>query len=569
MKFQVNRRGLMGGAMGGAFALGLGLPSSARSAAAPAPSPADVARFATGLMERTYPANGPGAAVLVARGDRVLFRGARGLSNTTTRAALTPGGVFQIGSVTKQFAAAGLMKLVEAGKVALDDPLTKYVPRYPNGDAITVRQILNHTSGVTNYTAIPGYMENHIRTDLTTAEMIAVFKDLPPDFPPGTAWNYSNSGYVLVGAVIEAASGEPWHAWLDRSLFKPLGLRHTGYGGNPRLAAMQVDGHTIDDGKVGPARVLSMTQPHAAGALVSTVDDLLRWNRALHEGRVLGPAVYREMTTPTGKAAERGYGFGIGIGKARSNAALRHNGGIFGFSSSLSYLPGTDITVVVLENDDSDPVGDADSADTVVQRLAAVALGDPYPAMVAVPVAAAMLKAAEGVYRFDGGIVRMLRVVDGKLTAQRSGPRVVLTPIGTDDFLYADGFNRLQLVRDAGGTITGMRHFANGDGDGLIGARTNDSLPSEVVGVTLPRAALDRLLGDYVGGGLSMRVFLDGEALKAQLPGQPPVNLRAASATRFNVVEVDASLEFSAGDGPAGEAVIRQGGRDMVLKRTP
>ena len=367
MKFQMNRRGLMASVMSGAFALGVGLPASARADAAAATSAADVARYATGLMARTYPASGPGAAVLVARGDRVLFRGARGLSNTTTGAALTPGGVFRIGSVTKQFAAAGLMKLVEAGKVGLDDPLTKYVPGYPNGDAITVRHILNHTSGIANYTAIPGYMENHIRADLTTAEMIAVFKDLPPDFPPGAAWNYSNSGYVLVGAVIEAASGESWHAWLYRALFKPLGLRPTGYGGDPRRSSMQIDGYTMDAGKAGPAMVLSMTQPHAAGALVSTVDDLLRWNRALHEGRVLGPAAYREMTTPTGKAAERGYGFGLLAGKVRTANSLSHNGGIFGFSSSLSYLPGSDITVVILENNDSDQVDQPDSADTVIK----------------------------------------------------------------------------------------------------------------------------------------------------------------------------------------------------------
>ena len=133
--------------------------------------------------------------------------------------------------------------------------------------------------------------------------------------------------------------------------------------------------------------------------------------------------------------------------------------------------------------------------------------------------------------------------------------------------VYADGFNRIQLVRDAAGTITGVRYFASGDGDGVIGVRTNDPLPAEVAGLTLPRAALDRLLGDYAGGGLTMRVFLEGETLKAQLPGQSPVNLRAASPTRFNVVEVEAVLEFAAGDGPAADATIRQGGRDIVLKR--
>jgi len=387
--------------------------------AAPQSSRAEIQRSASEVLDRTYPALGPGAAVLVARGDTVLFRSARGEADIEKHVKLRPESVFRIGSVSKQFSAAGLLKLVEAGKVKLDDPLSKYVPGYPGGERITILQLLNHTSGVRNYTDIPGYMDGPVRRDLTTAQMIDVFKNEPPDFAPGSKWAYSNSGYVLVGAVIEAASGKPWYTYLDEVLFKPLGMKHTGYGGNPTFAAQQVRGYSSGAGSVAPMRPLSMTQPHAAGALLSNIDDLFIWNRALHEGRVLQSATYKQMITPAGAAAETGYGFGLFDRKMRNRDALWHGGGIFGFVSSLAYLPGPDITVVVLENDDA-----SNSGYGLTRKLAAMALGEPYPEMRAVAIEPAALKAAEGVYRFGGDVTRVLRVVDGKLTAQRgSNPR--------------------------------------------------------------------------------------------------------------------------------------------------
>jgi hypothetical protein len=275
------------------------------------------------------------------------------------------------------------------------------------------------------------------------------------------------------------------------------------------------------------------------------------------------------MITPIGAAAPASYGFGISTGQVRSSPALRHNGGIFGFSSSLSYLPGADITVAVLENDDFDGLGE--SADGLVRRLAAFALGDPYPEMKAIPVDAAALKAAEGVYRFEGNVARNLRVVDGRLTGQRDqGRQTPLTPIGPDEFLYEDGFNRLRLERNGAGAITGMRFWPNGDGEGVLGARTNEALPAAPVAAAVPRAALERLLGTYEGaGGLSLRVYLEGEVLKGQLTGQPPVTLRAISATEFAVDEANARVVFQPGETPAAELVIRQDGQEIPLKRKP
>ncbi|MBL8263733.1 MAG: beta-lactamase family protein [Xanthomonadaceae bacterium] len=527
------------------------------------------AREIEALLARSFPADAPGVAVLVARGDKVLYRGAHGRADLAAGTPLKPEDRFRIGSITKQFAAAGVLSLVEAGKVKLDDPLSKYVPGYPGGDRITVLQLLNHTSGVKSYTGIPGHMAGPIRNDLTTAQLIDVFKDHPVDFAPGAQWAYNNSGYVLVGAVIEAASGQPWHEYLRTTFFEPLGMRDTGYGHDPAVIAKQVNGYSHDGTKPVPAMLLSMTQPHAAGALVSNVDDLLRWNRALHEGRVLKSETYRQMITPVGKAAEPGasYGFGLAVDTVRGQPQLQHGGGIFGFSTQLSYVPGLDITVVVLENDDNYPGRERPGA--IARRLAAIALGNPYPVPTPIAVEPAALKAAEAVYRFDP-TTRTLRVVDGRLTAQRTGgARSALVPIAADEFLYEDGFNRLRLERDAQGRIAGMRFFANGEGEGVVGTRSDEPLPVEAQGITLPRETLDRLAGNYMAVDMLLKVFIDGTSLKAQLVGQPAFTLQASSPVRFAVPEVGADVEFARGDGPAASLTLRQGGQTIEFKRAP
>lgn len=463
------------------------------AAAAAPPAPADFARYAEALLARIYRTDMPGVAVLVMRGDEVLYRGARGEADVPADVPLAPGDRFRIGSVTKHIAAAGLLTLVDAGKVALDDPLSKYLPDYPGAARITIEQLLNHTAGIREYTQIPGWFAGQIRRDLTTAQLVDYFKHETPDFAPGEGWRYSNSGYVLVGAVIEAASGQAWHKYLDQALFQPLGMKDTGYGADPAIVARQVKGYVTDGKTLEPAPRISMTQPHAAGALVSTVDDLARWARALHEGRVLDPVTYARMITPVGMAKDSDYGYGIGVSAVRGAAALQHGGGIPGFSAHLSYVPGADVTVAVLQN--------CETPESVLQpeslgrRLAAAALGMPYPPVVPVAVDAAVLGQYEGVFRVDMQATRTLRVVDGKLTAERSGGlRYELTPVADDTFVYPDGFSRLQLLRDASGKVTAMRFWPDGEGDGLVAPLTDQALP---IDISQPGDELARLAGNY------------------------------------------------------------------------
>lgn len=450
------------------LALAMALSTSGWAAG---PAVENFGAYAGSLLEQAYPNDGPGAAVLVVRGDKVLFRGARGEADVEADVPLTAGSTFQIASVTKQFAAAALLTLVDEGKVALGDPLSKYLPGYPGGEAITVEQLLDHTSGIKNFTAIEGAMEGAVSRELTTQQLVDYFKHHAPDFQPGAGWKYNNSGYVLVGAVIEAVTGTPWHEYVEDALLDPLDLEDTGYAADTTIAPSVVAGYTHVDGRpVAPSVRFNLTQAHAAGALASTVDDLAEWNRALHGGRVLKPATYTRMITPTGRAKDGDYGFGIGRGSIRGQQVLEHSGRMYGYMSRLLYLPASQTTVVVLHN--SDNPADRGHPDTVARRLAAAAIGKPYPQVVPVELGAEALRAYEGVYRVDAEATRTIRVLDGVLTAQRSGSEPLpLIPVGSDTFYYQGSFTYFTLERDDAGAFVAMRFFADGEGEGDLAPR--------------------------------------------------------------------------------------------------
>lgn len=539
------------------------------AANAAVPSDAEFAALAKHTLAANCDAAAPGMAVLIARGDRVLYRGACGRANLEMAVPLSPDHVFRIGSVTKQFAAAGVLKLTEAGKLSLDDPLTKFVPGYPGGDKVSVRMLLNHTSGIRSYTDIPGVMGGApIKRDVTTAELIDTFKSEKPDFAPGEGWNYNNSGYVLVGAVIEAASGKPWHEYLQERLFGPLGMTHTGYGNEQdAVIAGHVDGYTRKQDHWARAGYLSMTQPHAAGALVSTVDDLQKWNRALHEGKVLGDASYRAMITPVGKAAENNYGFGISPERLRGQPVLQHGGGIHGFSAHLLYLPDSDVSAAVLYNADSGRPGML-GVSQIAYVLVAEALGKPYPEKRAIEVDAATLSQYQGVYRINKDSARVVRVVAGRLTSQRTGSQVLeLVPVAKDVFLFEEGFSRVVFERGVDGGVVSMRFFPEDEGDGEVVQRTDEPMPTARTEVTLPRPALERVVGTYAKDGMNMTLSLEGDMLKAQLAGQPAFDIFAESPSRFFLKVVDATLVFSPDSGRPATVTLHQGGQDLVFTR--
>ncbi len=536
-------------------------------AAAPAGKEA-MASYAEKLLADNFAKDGPGAAVLVARGDDVLYRGARGMASLELSVPLSADQVFRLGSLTKQFSSAAVLHLIDEGKLTLDDPLSKFVHDYPNGEKITVRMLLNHTSGVRDYTAIPGRMSWEIQKDMTTAQLIDSFKNEKPDFAPGTQWSYDNSGYVLVGAIIESVTGMSWHAYLDQLFFKPLHLDHTGYG-DETVAVIpgHVMGYTRNGDHWAVAHYLSMTQPHAAGSLVSSVDDLLRWNRALHGGKLLSKLRYTQMTTPAGAAASAHYGFGIVRTTLHGQTVFAHSGGIFGFNTALLYFPDSRISVAVLANFDDGPPK-MSGAFELAHMLAAYAIGKPYPAKRAIAMDAATLKSYEGVYRIDKNAVRVLRVVDGRLMSQRTGgAQHAMLPIAKDEFLFDEGLSRVRFERDATGKIIAMRLFPEDEGDGERASRTKQPLPAQRIAIDLPKAAIERVVGEYRNDRMSLKLSLDGDKLVAQLNDQPKFEVLSQSPTLFFLKNVDVTLEFPPGDAAAASVILHQAGQSLKFER--
>jgi CubicO group peptidase (beta-lactamase class C family) len=544
----------------------------AQALLAQAQAPADLGPRIEALLAARVPAGGPGVAVLVARGDTLLWRGARGRASIELDVPLSPEQVFRIGSISKQFAAAALLQRVEQGRARLDDPLAKYLPDYPGAASITLAQLLNHTADVKNYTDLPGYMAEPIRRDLDTAALVKVFKDQAPDFAPGTAWSYSNSGYVLVGAVLEAIDRRPWYASVA-AMLEPLGIRRTTWGDDRAVVPGMAAGYsTAPDGQVTRAALLSMTQPHAAGALLSTVDDLWRWNRALHGGRVLGPETYRRMTTPEGEAAGKArYGFGIATGTLRGEPLLQHGGGINGFLSMLCWLAQSQLTVVVLRNSD----GPGLDTGALARQIAALALGKPYPDGPTLALAPAELSALAGRWRKQGaGDERVLRVADGVLTSQRDGgPVFKLRPVARGVFLFEGSLGRIESSveagTEAGATAATLRFFPDGEGEGELWQRVGE-VPAARAEITLGDAQRQALLGEYSSPQFSYKVFVDAQGvLRGQAPGQPALQLFAQSPRQLYVKEVGASFEFEPAEGAAERMVLTQGRTRLLLPRKP
>ncbi len=294
----------------------------------------------------------PGVSVAVIRAgrDTVVFAG-YGEADLENDVPATPATVYRIGSITKQFTAAAVMRLVERGSVRLGDSIGKYLPDLPRAwHVVKVRQLLNHTSGIPSYTDLGESWAKRWGEHMSPDTLVALTAHEPMDFPPGTGWRYDNTGYVVLGMLLEKLSGVPYAKYLDSTMFEPLGLAHTHYCDRAPLISHRARGYARDGDAFINAPYLDMSQPYAAGALCSTVGDLARWNRLLATGKVVSVASYAAMTTPEGNAGLNHYGFGLVRSAVGGHIEIAHGGGIHGFITSNAYFPHDSLSITVLAN---------------------------------------------------------------------------------------------------------------------------------------------------------------------------------------------------------------------------
>ena len=352
----------------------------------------------------------PGISVAVQQGGELILARGYGLADVENRVPATEHTVYRIGSVTKQFTAAAVMKLVEAGKVSLDDPITKHFPDYPVGEFhITVGQLLDHTTGIKGYTEMAAFWEKS-RLDLSHEQMIELFSAEPYEFEPGDRYQYSNSGYYMAGLLIEKASGRTYAEYLRETFFGPLGMRESHYLYNDPIVPDRAEGYRVEDGVPLNDEPLSMLLPFSAGSLGSSVLDLVRWTTALGAGDVVAPDSLGAMTTrrrlPSGE--EIGYGLGLQIGEMAGRRKISHGGGINGFLSQLSWYPDDELVVAVLSNSTS---GEPAALEA---RIARAVLGVTEAEHAAVALEPEELARYAGVYDFGRNPVPVM-VKDGVL----------------------------------------------------------------------------------------------------------------------------------------------------------
>jgi CubicO group peptidase (beta-lactamase class C family) len=351
-------------------------------------------------------------SILIAKNGQPIVSKGFGMANYELNVPNSPDTIFRLGSITKQFTATAILQLQEKGKLTFNDSICKYLENCPQAwQPITIRNLLTHTSGIVNYTSLPDFIKSAPQP-FTNEELVAKFKDKPLDFPVGEKFSYSNSGYHLLGMIVEKASGKLYADYLQENIFAPLGMKNTNYDFSKKIVKNRAAGYGLANGELVNANFLDMSIPYSAGALYSTTGDLLIWDQSLYTEKILSRKSLDEMFTPF----KNNYGYGWDIGKFLERKEINHGGGIFGFATQFSRFTDDKVTVIVLSNNETT------NAAKITNSLSSIVFGAPYqiPSDAKV-IPAAILEKYVGQYQIAPSFILTVTLEDGKLMTQATG----------------------------------------------------------------------------------------------------------------------------------------------------
>jgi D-alanyl-D-alanine carboxypeptidase len=419
------------------------------------------------ILATAFHPDAPGAAVLVVQNGTVKLRKGYGLADMELGVPVDPVNVFPICSITKQFTAVAMLQLVEAGKLKLTDDLSMFVPDYPTGDGkITLAQLLSHMSGIPSIEEQPEWRKTW-RQDLTPAQLLDFTRNKPLAFAPGTNWKYSNTGYILLGRVIEKVSGQSYPDYVRTHLFSPAAMTHSYYPEGDRLVPRRAHGYSRAGKTWANAPYFSITQAYSAGALLATVDDLWAWEQALQAGRLANSSLlesaYSEGHLPDGRGTH--YGFGWEVNKIGHHDVIAHGGGMPGFAAYEARVPDAGIYVAVLSNTDAPGV----PLRTLVANLVRVMLGETAPAPTAL--SGAEVEDYVGSYRIGGGATFIVAAKNDVLYGQLGPGRRPLTLIAPDEFKTPGDEMHFSFVRDDARRVQKILVRTDGPGPELVWPR--------------------------------------------------------------------------------------------------
>lgn len=539
-----------------------------------------VAAQVDALLARDYPIGAPGAAAMVCVGGRTVLRKGYGTADLARGGGVPADGEFRVASITKEFTAAAVLQLVAAGKVRLDDDVRRYLPWVDTGSReVIVRELLDHTSGLTDYSDLEAFRAGPALAPLTVRQIWGLAAGRGLRFAPGTDWEYCNTGYVLLGALIERVSGEPYGEYLRRRVFGPAGMAHTFYDdprwsggaagsagpvGGVEAARERVPGYSRAGDRWVPAAGLAASRAFAAGGVVSTVDDLWRWERALEAGRVVPAELVAEARTPArllGSGARVGYGLGWELGYVDGVPVVGHGGQMSGYRSYMVAMPSRGVFVVLLCNADRPAVDPMDAATEVVRVLldgglrATAPSGDGGWARYA------------GVYRVDDTRKLWVRAGGRSGDGEPPGSGLVAEETGEDPVrLVAAGPG--VFVDPASGSWYRFRLGADGQGKAAavelrprvgvdqIAPRVAENFEGAAVAVA--PGVLRGYVGRYRGAfGRLVAVEEEGGALWLRVGEEDPSRLVAETSARFRLEDrPEEAVEFLPSGSGAAEVVL-------------
>lgn len=519
------------------------------------------------LLLQVAPQPSPALALLIARDGQIIVTDACGFESMEMRVPATVETKFRIGSVTKQFTAAAILKLQEEGQLSVADTLDKYFPDYPRGKEITLHHLLTHTSGIPSYTDAAEF-RTQVIGPVTSEALIDSFRTKPLEFEPGQKWKYCNSGYFLLGSIIEKVSHQTYDDYLRKTFFEPLGMTSTGVHHTGKVMEKEAIGYSWNSERQAYEKALNWDMSHAggAGALYSTVGDLYRWNEGVFGGKVLSSESLKAAFTPA-EVKEGGatnYGYGWSLTDQRGLKLISHGGGLDGFASGLMRLPDQRVTVVVLA---AALPGAAGFDPGQIERQVATWLvwqemkPAERPTTMALP--EAMLDEYVGEYDYQSAVLRVRR--DGshllaKLTGQ---PEYEIYPVSDSEFVWHVVEAKVKFVKDEHGRVVHAVHHQNG---GTFEAPRMQERKE----VELPSEKLDEYVGRYNYGLriMVLKVTREEGRLMAQMTAQPKLEIVPKGDDQFFWRDVNAEVKFQRDEsGKVIKAIHQQAGRTTEAPR--
>jgi CubicO group peptidase (beta-lactamase class C family) len=515
------------------------------------------------ILSNQFKSSETGVAALVAKNGKIIYRKAFGKANLELEVNMTPENVFQIGSITKQFTSVAILMLLEEGLLSLEDEITKFIPTYPtNGKKITIHHLLTHTSGIKSYTSMQRFGEV-MTIDETPLKFIDFFKNEPMDFDPGEKYLYNNSGYFILGYIVEKVSGISYPKFIQERIFDAIDMKSSYYGSHKKLIKNRASGYQ-KGAEFSNAQYISLTLPYAAGSIMSNVDDMLKWQTAITSNVFLKKAtIDKAFTNYTLINGDKiNYGYGWSINEINDVPTIEHGGAIPGYLSMGVFVPSKKVYVIVFSN------CGCQSPTNIALEIAALAIDKTRQGNEnTINLSIEQLNTWVGTYEFDAEVLRYITLKDGQLYSKREGsPKAFkIHPTSPNTFSFEEGFLSYFFSMKDGKKVALFKNRINKE----KGVYVDKQAPKEKELITVSADILKSYEGVFeIQPGFDLTITSLENQLFAQATGQQKFELFAVSKIKFFLKVVEASVVFHENEkGEINALTLNQGGRAMRAEK--